>query len=117
VALPAHQHTLAICAGTMLFGESQDYPTACQLLDECMAAGINFFDTAEMYPVPQSAETQGLSESYLGEWMKKHSRCGAHSISRCWHTQLIAPQHDRKSLCPVLQPACMKSCRLRCGGN
>lgn len=58
----------------MLFGESQDYPTACQLLDECMAAGVNFFDTAEMYPVPQRAETQGCSEECLGKWMQKHSR-------------------------------------------
>jgi N-acetyltransferase 10 len=58
----------------MLFGESQDYPTVCQLLDECMAAGVNFFDTAEMYPVPQRADTQGQSEVYLGKWMKQHSR-------------------------------------------
>lgn len=58
----------------MLFGESQDFATACQLLDECMAAGVNFFDTAEMYPVPQRSDTQGMSEVYLGKWMKKHSR-------------------------------------------
>lgn len=60
--------------GTMLFGESQDYSTACQLLDQCMEAGVNFFDTAEMYPVPQSAATQGKSEQYLGRWMNRHSR-------------------------------------------
>lgn len=59
----------------MLFGESQDYETAARLLDACMAAGVNFFDTAEMYPVPQRAETQGQSEAFLGRWMKKHSRC------------------------------------------
>eukprot|EP00775_Hariotina_reticulata_P006767 gene6767-6984_t len=64
----------SVCFGTMLFGESQDYQLAGQLLDECLNAGVNFFDTAEMYPVPQRAETQGLSESYLGKWMKKHSR-------------------------------------------
>lgn len=58
----------------MLFGESQDYPTACQLLDTCMDAGVNFFDTAEMYPVPQRAETQGLSEEYLGRWLQGRSR-------------------------------------------
>ncbi|WIA39322.1 hypothetical protein OEZ86_005436 [Tetradesmus obliquus] len=64
----------SICFGTMLFGESQDYPTACRLLDACMEAGVNFFDSAEMYPVPQRAETQGKSEEYLGRWMKQHSR-------------------------------------------
>eukprot|EP00878_Enallax_costatus_P026760 GHUV01028750.1.p1 GENE.GHUV01028750.1~~GHUV01028750.1.p1 ORF type:complete len:275 (+),score=71.12 GHUV01028750.1:1198-2022(+) len=63
-----------VCFGTMLFGESQDYSTAHQLLSACMEAGVNFFDTAEMYPVPQSAETQGLSEQYSGRWMKNHSR-------------------------------------------
>jgi N-acetyltransferase 10 len=67
----------------MLFGESQDYPTACQLLDDCMAAGVNFFDSAEMYPVPQRADTQGLSEVYLGKWMKQHSRW-ATAIPRYW---------------------------------
>lgn len=59
--------------GTMLFGESQDYPTACQLLDACMAAGVDFFDSAEMYPVPQRADTQGLSEQYLGRWMQERN--------------------------------------------
>lgn len=61
-------------AGTMLFGEFQDYSTAHQLLSTCLEAGVNFFDTAEMYPVPQRAETQGLSEQYLGSWMRTHSR-------------------------------------------
>lgn len=60
-------------AGTMLFGESQDYSTACQLLDTCTEAGVDFFDTAEMYPVPQRADTQGLSEVYLGRWMKERN--------------------------------------------
>lgn len=42
----------------MLFGESTDTRTAERLLDQAAEAGINFFDTAEMYPVPQRAETQ-----------------------------------------------------------
>ncbi|KAG2433522.1 hypothetical protein HYH02_012640 [Chlamydomonas schloesseri] len=54
----------------MLFGESTSYPQAEQLLGMCMEAGVNFFDTAEMYPVPQRAETQGASEEYLGRWLR-----------------------------------------------
>ncbi|KAG2442328.1 hypothetical protein HXX76_002414 [Chlamydomonas incerta] len=54
----------------MLFGESTSYPQAEQLLGMCMEAGVNFFDTAEMYPVPQRAETHGASEEYLGRWMR-----------------------------------------------
>jgi hypothetical protein len=100
---------LAICAGTMLFGESQDYPTACQLLDECMAAGVNFFDTAEMYPVPQRAETQGLSESYLGKWMMKYSRCG----TLPQHQQMLAYAVD----CASASTLRSASCIFRFGGR
>ena len=63
-----------LCFGTMLFGQGTDYPEACALLDECMEHGVNFFDSAEMYPVPQSAETQGRSEEMLGRWMRSGSR-------------------------------------------
>ncbi len=66
---------VALPAGTMLFGESTSYDTASRLMDECMEHGVNFFDSAEMYPVPQSAETQGASEKMLGRWMKARARC------------------------------------------
>lgn len=42
----------------MLFGESTPPQLADRLLSQCAEAGVNFFDTAEMYPVPQRAETQ-----------------------------------------------------------
>lgn len=60
----------------MLFGELNTQAEADQLLGACMDAGINFFDSAEMYPVPQRAETQGLSEAYLGQWLRGRRRCG-----------------------------------------
>ena len=64
-AMPPH-------AGTMLFGEStESYREAYQLLDMCMERGVNFFDSAEMYPVPQRAETHGDSERMLGRWMRE----------------------------------------------
>jgi aryl-alcohol dehydrogenase-like predicted oxidoreductase len=59
----------------MLFGESTVESDAQQLLSTCLEYGINFFDTAEMYPVPQRQETQGLSEQILGKWMACHARC------------------------------------------
>jgi aryl-alcohol dehydrogenase-like predicted oxidoreductase len=59
----------------MLFGESTDsFSEASLLMDECMERGVNFFDSAEMYPVPQRAETQGQSERYLGRWLKTKPR-------------------------------------------
>jgi hypothetical protein len=81
-------------AGTMLFGESQDYASAAQLLDACMAARVNFFDTAEMYPVPQRAETQGASEAFLGRWMRERNNRWA-QCACCWwaHSERKAGAH------------------------
>lgn len=59
-----------LCLGTMTFGEQNTLSQSFQLLDEAYQAGINFFDSAEMYPVPQRAQTWGLSEEYLGRWIK-----------------------------------------------
>lgn len=60
----------AICLGTMTFGEQNSEADAHSQLDMALAAGINFIDTAEMYPVPPKAETQGLTETYIGTWLK-----------------------------------------------
>ncbi|MFQ6633575.1 hypothetical protein Gotur_010806 [Gossypium turneri] len=60
-----------LCLGTMTFGEQNSLPQSLRLLDQAFDAGINFFDSAEMYPVPQRAETQGKSEEYFGQWVRK----------------------------------------------
>lgn len=53
----------------MLFGESTQARDAAALLEQAAEAGVSFFDCAEMYPVPQRAETQGQSEAILGQWL------------------------------------------------
>ena len=58
-----------LCLGTMTFGEQNTEAQAHAQLDRALAAGINFIDTAEMYPVPPRAETQGRTESYIGSWL------------------------------------------------
>ena len=58
-----------ICLGTMTFGEQNTQADASVQLDRAVAAGINFIDTAEMYPVPPRTETQGRTESYIGNWV------------------------------------------------
>ena len=58
-----------LCLGTMTFGEQNTEAQAHDQLDRALAAGIDFIDTAEMYPVPPRAETQGLTESYIGNWV------------------------------------------------
>ena len=68
-----------IGAGTMLFGESTSAAEAHVLLHTAAELGVNFFDSAEMYPVPQRGSTQGQSEAILGEWLKTQRRYRAAS--------------------------------------
>ena len=60
-----------ICLGTMTFGEQNSESEAHQQMDYAITQGVNFFDTAEMYPVPPKEETQGKTEQYIGTWLKK----------------------------------------------
>ncbi|MBA1149583.1 NADP(H)-dependent aldo-keto reductase [Ectothiorhodospiraceae bacterium WFHF3C12] len=60
-----------ICLGTMTWGEQNSEAQAHEQMDYALERGINFFDTAEMYPVPPVAETQGRTEAYIGTWLKK----------------------------------------------
>jgi aryl-alcohol dehydrogenase-like predicted oxidoreductase len=63
-----------IALGTMTFGEQNTLAEACAQLDYALAHGVNFIDTAEMYPVPGRAETQGRTEEYVGHWLRKQAR-------------------------------------------
>ena len=60
-----------ICLGTMTYGEQNREPEAHTQLDYALAQGVNFIDTAEMYPVPPRQQTQGATEQYVGNWFKK----------------------------------------------
>ncbi|MEO1452038.1 MAG: NADP(H)-dependent aldo-keto reductase [Bacteroidota bacterium] len=63
-----------ICLGTMTFGQQNSEAEAHDQLDFAVSEGINFIDTAEMYAVPGSKETQGLTEAYIGTWLAKRQR-------------------------------------------
>ncbi len=63
-----------IALGTMTFGEQNSLAEACAQLDYAVAQGVNLIDTAEMYPVPGKAETQGRTEEYVGHWLRKQQR-------------------------------------------
>ena len=58
-----------ICLGTMTFGEQNTQQQAFQQLDYALERGLNFWDTAEMYPVPPKRETQGATERIIGNWL------------------------------------------------
>ncbi|CCQ75550.1 NADP(H)-dependent aldo-keto reductase [Magnetospira sp. QH-2] len=59
-----------ICLGTMTWGEQNTEADAHAQLDMALDRGINFIDTAEMYPVAPRAATQGRTERYIGSWLK-----------------------------------------------
>ena len=61
-----------ICLGTMSFGEQNTEKDAHEQLTYAIDQGVNFIDTAEMYAIPPAAETQGLTEKYIGSWVKKN---------------------------------------------
>lgn len=63
-----------ICLGTMTFGEQNSQQEAFEQLDYALAHGVNFIDTAEMYPVPPQAKTQGLTEQFIGDWLSKSGK-------------------------------------------
>ena len=63
-----------ICMATMTFGSSCDRPESFRIMDRAVAAGITFFDTAEIYPVPPKKEYMFETEKIVGEWLKTKER-------------------------------------------
>lgn len=63
------QRVSILCLGTMTFGEQNDEQQAFAQLDLALDAGINFIDTAEMYPVPPNQQTMGHTEAVIGRWL------------------------------------------------
>ncbi len=60
--------------GTMTFGEQNSAAEAAAQLDFALERGVNFIDTAEMYPVPPHPDTQGRTEAHIGAWLKAGGR-------------------------------------------
>ena len=63
-----------ICLGTMTWGEQNSERDAHLQLDFAFDHGVNFIDTAEMYPVPPGAGTYARTETYLGPWLARRQR-------------------------------------------
>ena len=58
-----------ICLGTMTWGNQNTQDEGFAQLDMAVEQGINFIDTAELYPVPATAETQGRTSTIIGNWL------------------------------------------------
>ena len=63
-----------ICMGTMTFGSQTDEAESLRILDASFDAGINFYDTAENYPVPPDIKWAGRTEEIVGKWLKTKER-------------------------------------------
>tara|TARA_B110000046_G_C12998706_1_gene401201 strand:+ start:1237 stop:2256 length:1020 start_codon:yes stop_codon:yes gene_type:complete len=63
-----------ICLGTMGFGSWSDEKESFKIMDKSIARGINFFDTAELYPVPTNSKDAGITEEIIGKWLKGKQR-------------------------------------------
>jgi len=60
-----------ICLGTMTFGNQNTESEGFDQMDLALEKGVNFFDTAELYPVPANPKTQGETERIMGNWFHK----------------------------------------------
>eukprot|EP00899_Mesostigma_viride_P029527 jgi/Mesvir1/975/Mv17523-RA.1 len=63
-----------VCLGTMTFGRQNTEAEAHEQLDYAWSRGVNFLDTAEMYPIPMSSEYVGNTERFVGSWLEKQAR-------------------------------------------
>ena len=64
----------SICLGTMTFGSTTSRKEAFAILDKAYDFGINFYDTAELYPVPPDSSYAGRTETIVGQWLKTKPR-------------------------------------------
>jgi len=63
-----------ICLGTMMWGEQNSQDEGFQQMDYALDRGVNFWDAAEMYPVPPRAETYGRTEEIIGNWFASRGK-------------------------------------------
>ena len=89
-----------ICMGTMTFGNQADEKTAFRIMDMAYDAGVDFYDTAEMYPVPPDAKYVGATEEIVGRWLKTKDRDSviiASKVAGPSHGWLTAPLRGAKT--------------------
>ncbi len=89
-----------ICMGTMTFGHQADEKTAFRIMDMAYDAGVGFYDTAEMYPVPPDIKYVGATEEIVGRWMKTKDRESliiASKVAGPSHSWIQAPLRGSKT--------------------
>ncbi len=106
-----------ICMGTMTFGSQTDEAAALRILDRSFDAGIDFYDTAEGYPVPPDAKWVGRTEEIVGKWLKTKPRDAiilATKVSGPSHTWFRSPLRngmtalDRRNIVSAVEASLIK---------
>ncbi len=91
-----------ICMGTMTFGCQCDEKLSFEIMDRAYDAGIDFYDAAEIYPVPPSVDTYGVTEEIVGRWLKTKPRESviiATKVTGPGHGWFVPPvRHGRTAL-------------------
>src|SRR6188768_969381 len=64
-----------ICLGTMTFGNQCDEPASFAIMDTADELGVNFFDSADVYPLGGGLEKAGDTEVIVGNWLKARNAC------------------------------------------
>ncbi|WP_434681427.1 NADP(H)-dependent aldo-keto reductase [Pseudomonas sp. R1-18] len=100
----------AISLGTMTWGEQNTQEQAFEQIRMAKEAGVNFIDTAEMYPVPPRGETYTKTESIIGEYFKKYGDRSDWVLAskvagpgRMDHIRDGNPRLDRKNITAALE--------------
>jgi len=103
-----------LALGTMNFGELTDEATSFKIMDEALAAGINFFDTADVYGGPQSPDMEkgfGLSEEIIGRWLAQGARRDRIVLATKAYQPMGTGPNDRHLSAYHLRRACEASLR------
>ena len=91
-----------ICMGTMTFGSQCEEKLSFEIMDRAYDEGIDFYDAAEIYPVPPSADTYGVTEEIVGRWLKtkpRESVIVATKVTGPGHGWFVPPvRHGRTAL-------------------
>ena len=80
-----------ICLGSMTWGEQNSEAEGFEQMDYALDQGVNFIDTAEMYPLATRAETYGRTEEIIGNWMAARGSRDKVVIA----TKIVGPNPER----------------------
>jgi len=100
--------------GTMNFGELTDEATSFSIMDEALEAGINFFDTADVYGGPQKPDMEkgfGTSEEFIGRWLAQRGRRDRIVLATKLYQPMDTGPNDRQLSAYHIRRACEESLR------